>query len=44
MALHVVEAMNAFEISAREGRVVTLETTCQRTAPMDPSWELWEVR
>ena len=44
MALHVVEAMNAFEQSAKTGTVVELQTTCVPTAPMDRFWALWEVR
>lgn len=34
MALHVLEAMHAFEKSSSEGRVVALETTCEKPAPL----------
>ncbi|MCI2049575.1 MAG: Gfo/Idh/MocA family oxidoreductase [Lachnospiraceae bacterium] len=41
--LHVVEILNAFEISARENRPCELQTTCDRPEPMDSDWALWEV-
>ena len=44
VSVHVVEALNAFDYSARTGQVYVMETTCERTAAMDPSWAHWEVR
>ena len=34
MALHALEIMLGFELSAKEGRRIVLETTCERPAPM----------
>jgi predicted dehydrogenase len=36
LALHVLEAMEAFQISSDEGRRVKLETTVERPAPLPP--------
>ena len=36
MALHALEIMLAFELSAKEKRQIELETTCSRPAPMTP--------
>ena len=36
LALHVLEAMEAFQISSDEGRRVKLETTVERPAMMAP--------
>ncbi len=36
LALHVLEAMEAFQISSDEGRRVKLETTVERPAMMPP--------
>ena len=44
MSLHVVEIMNAMEESANTGNVIEIQSACERTAAMDPSWDLWEVR
>ena len=34
LALHVLEVMDAFEISSREGRHVAIRNTCARPEPM----------
>lgn len=44
ISLHVVEALNAFEISAKTGTAYEMTTTCERTEPMKEDWELWEVK
>jgi predicted dehydrogenase len=44
VSLHVVEALNAFEISARSGQAYEMTTTAERTEPMQKDWELWEVK
>ncbi len=44
ISLHVVEALNAFAISAENGSVYEMTTTCERTEPMVQDWDLWEVR
>lgn len=44
VSLHVVEALNAFEISARSGVVYEMTTKAERTEPMGKDWKLWEVR
>lgn len=44
LSLHVVEALNAFAISAETGTVYEMTTSCERTEPMGEEWELWEVR
>ena len=44
VSLHVVEALNAFDWSAQHGRAYEMQTTCARTAPMEKSWDMWEVR
>ena len=44
VALHVVEAMNAMDDSAKYGRFYEMQTTCPRTEPMERSWKLWEVQ
>jgi hypothetical protein len=36
-ALHVVEVMLAILKSGEEGRMVDLETTCERPAPLSPA-------
>jgi predicted dehydrogenase len=36
LALHVLEAMEAFQVSSDEGRRVKLETTVERPAPLPP--------
>lgn len=36
IALHALEIMEAAHVSAREGRHITLSTTCERPAPMTP--------
>src|SRR5690606_4394556 len=35
LALHVLEVMEAFDLSSREGRAVTMTTTVERPAPLD---------
>lgn len=35
LALHVLEIMQAFDLSSREGRVVTMTTTAGRPAPLE---------
>lgn len=44
ISLHVVEALNACAISAKNGGVYEMTTTCERPAPMGQDWALWEVR
>lgn len=44
ISLHVVEALNAFEQSAKTNMVYEMKTTCERPAPMGEDWPLWEVR
>ena len=44
ISVHVVEALNAFEESARTGSTYIMKTTCEPTAPMGKEWALWEVR
>ena len=44
ISLHVVEALNAFEISAKTGVPYVMESTCGRTEPMGKDWDLWEIR
>ncbi|MCS7054656.1 MAG: Gfo/Idh/MocA family oxidoreductase [Thermoflexales bacterium] len=38
LTYHVLDLMHAFHDSAREGRHVTLESTCERPAPLPPDW------
>ncbi len=44
ISLHVVEALNAFEESAKSGQCYEMKTTCAATEPMGKDWELWEVK
>ena len=44
LSLHVVEALNAFEIASDTGKVYEMTTTCERPEPMGMDWDLWEVR
>jgi len=44
LSLHVVEALNAFEISAKTGKAYEMTTTCSRPEQMGADWELWEVK
>ena len=44
ISVHVVEALNAFEESARTGSAYIMQTSCEPTAPMGKDWALWEVR
>lgn len=44
ISLHVVEALNAFAASAKDGCVYEMATSCQRPEPMGQDWALWEVR
>ena len=44
ISVHVVEALNAFEESAKTGSAYIMKTTCEPTAPMGKDWALWEVR
>ena len=37
LALHVLEVMEAFDISSREGRTVNIATTAERPAPLSES-------
>ena len=37
LAYHVLEAMDAFEISAQRGATVTLDSSCDRPAALDPN-------
>jgi len=39
-----VEALNAFEESAKTGTAYMMQTTCEPTQPMGKDWALWEVR
>ncbi|MBQ7149301.1 MAG: Gfo/Idh/MocA family oxidoreductase [Pseudobutyrivibrio sp.] len=43
LSLHIVEALNAFEISSQTGKVYEMTTTCQRPEPMEQGKELWQV-
>ncbi len=43
VSLHVVEALNAFAVSAKDGCIYEMTTTCQRPEPMGQNWGLWEV-
>lgn len=44
ISLHVVEALNAFEIAANTNSVYEMTTTCSQPEPMGQDWELWEVK
>lgn len=44
LSVHVVEALNAFEIAANTNSVYEMTTTCERPEPMGRCWDLWEVR
>ena len=44
ISVHVVEALNAFEESAKTGSAYIMQTSCKPTAPMGKDWALWEVR
>ena len=44
ISVHVVEALNAFEESAKTGSAYIMKTSCKPTAPMGKDWALWEVR
>lgn len=39
LALHVLEVMHAVHRASEEGRHVTLSTTCERPAPLEPGWQ-----
>lgn len=43
ISLHVVEALNAFEISANTGTIYEMTTTCERPEPMKRGLALYEV-
>lgn len=44
ISLHVVEALNAFELSAKTGAPYVMTTSCERTEPMGKDWALYEIR
>lgn len=44
ISLHVVEALNAFEESAKTGKAYEMTSTCEPTEAMGKDWALWEVR
>ena len=44
ISVHVVEALNAFEIAAETDSVYEMTTTCEKPEPMGRDWALWEVR
>ena len=44
ISLHIVEALNAFEISAKTGQIYEMKTTCSPTEPMGKDWKIWEVK
>ncbi len=44
LSLHVVEALNALESSAKTGQVYTMRTRVEQTEPMNKEWALWEVQ
>ncbi len=44
ISLHVVEALNAFEESAKTGTCYEMKSTCEPTEAMGKDWALWEVR
>ena len=44
LSLHVVEALNAFEISAKSGAAYEMKSSCSPTEPMGRDWALWEIR
>lgn len=41
IALHAVDIMQAVHEASDTGRAITLTTTCERPAPMDPSKQEW---
>jgi predicted dehydrogenase len=43
LAYHVLDIMHAFHDAAREGRHVTLESTCVRPAPLPMGLEPWTL-
>lgn len=43
ISLHVVEILNAFEISAKTGSAYEMTTSCERPEPMKEGLALWEV-
>ena len=43
LAYHVLDVMHAFHDAAREGRHVTLESTCARPAPLPMGLEPWTL-
>jgi predicted dehydrogenase len=43
LARHVVEALNAFDVSASEGRPYEMTTDCERPEPMPQGAALWQV-
>lgn len=43
LSLHVVEILNAFEISARSGEVYEMTTGCERPDPLEEGLALWEI-
>lgn len=44
ISVHVVEALCAFEESAKTGQAYMMESTCGTTEPMGKDWALWEIR
>ncbi|HEX6483433.1 MAG TPA: Gfo/Idh/MocA family oxidoreductase [Ktedonobacteraceae bacterium] len=42
MAYHVLEIIESFMQSAKEGRHITLTSTCTRPAPLSPGTHMWE--
>lgn len=43
LSSHVAEVLTAFDKAAQEGRTLTMETSCERPAPMAGGLELWQV-
>lgn len=43
ISLHVVEALNAFEIAAQTNSIYEMTTDCQRPEPMPRGLDLWEA-
>ena len=44
LSRHVVEALTAFEIASKKGKVYEMTTTCERPAPMAQDAQLWEAK
>lgn len=43
LSSHVAEVLTAFDKAAQEDRTLTMETSCERPAPMAGGLELWQV-